>query len=210
VSNTPASNPPERASDESSVNAHADDPEPCCHRHCDASDEAFQVDVRWDEIVHSASAAISDGQIVEAARQAIESRGLRRGQLGVLITDDAHIHEINRRHLQHDYPTDVISFGYELEHDRVEGELVVSMDTARRVAEASHGDFVLELLLYVVHGSLHVAGMDDQAREDRAAMRRAEREVMRRLGFDLSVAEVDGAIAMSAQDSLSSQGGSER
>lgn len=123
--------------------------------------------------------------ICRAVRQAAQYRGFRRGNIGVLITDDETIHDINARHLSHDYPTDVISFGYTQADDLVEGELVASWDTALREAAEYGWSAVDELLLYVVHGTLHICGMDDQHEEDAKKMRIAERDVMQLLGIQL-------------------------
>ena len=121
--------------------------------------------------------------ICRAVRQAAQYRGYCRGSIGVLVTDDETIHEINARHLSHDYPTDVISFGYTQADDLVEGELVASWDTARREAVEYGWSATDELLLYVVHGTLHICGMDDQNDEDAKMMRTAERDVMQSLGI---------------------------
>jgi probable rRNA maturation factor len=86
--------------------------------------------------------------------------------------------------LGHDYPTDVISFAYSQETPVIEGELVVSVDTARQRAKDLGWSSRSELLLYVVHGVLHIAGMDDHDESDRVAMRAAEKRVMRKLGID--------------------------
>ncbi len=64
----------------------------------------IEVDIDTNDDLHAA--------ICRAVRQAAQYRGFGRGSIGVLITDDETIHEINARHLSHDYPTDVISFGY--------------------------------------------------------------------------------------------------
>ena len=134
--------------------------------------------------------------VIAAARH----RGGDLGEIGVRVTDDETIRQINVRHLRHDYPTDVISFPYELAPPVVEGELVVSVETAVREAESRSGDDGTdshrtvddggrwtardEFLLYVVHGTLHVAGMDDRDPADRAAMRRAEEAVLTSIGVD--------------------------
>lgn len=119
----------------------------------------------------------------DAVIAAAEHRGFRTGRIGVRVTDDATIHELNRKHMGHDYPTDVISFGYESRQQHVEGELVVSFDTARDRADEIGWPVSSELLLYVVHGVLHIAGMDDQDPEERRQMRRAEQEVLNQLGI---------------------------
>ncbi len=151
---------------------------------------------------------IDDGVDAPAGRREIRAaviaaaghRGCDRGEIGVRVTDDATIRQVNLRHLRHDYPTDVISFLYEFAPPLVEGELVVSAETATREAEAradrDGGDrdgaersgerwsACDELLLYVVHGTLHVTGMEDRDPADRAAMRRAEEAVLSSIGVD--------------------------
>ena len=122
-------------------------------------------------------------RIRAAVIAAASARGFHCGSLGVLVTDDQTIHQINRDHLAHDYPTDVISFAYSQQRPEVEGELVVSWDTAQREAADLGWPAINELLLYVVHGVLHVCGMDDQAPEARADMRRAERQVLSSIGI---------------------------
>lgn len=124
----------------------------------------------------------SKDRIRDAVRTAAAFRDCSQGEIGVAIVDDAQIHRLNLQHLEHDYPTDVISFPYGLAPPRVEGELVVSWDTAMREANEVGWDPDHELLLYVVHGTLHLVGMDDQRDTDRASMRLAERAVLEQLG----------------------------
>ncbi len=122
-------------------------------------------------------------RIKEAVWLAAEHRGFTIGEMGVRVTSDAVIREINSRHLQHDYDTDVISFGYDAVPPRIEGEIVVSIDTARRIAMEVGWPDEFELLLYVVHGTLHITGMDDLDDESRKEMRQSESAVMQRLGI---------------------------
>ncbi len=98
------------------------------------------------------------------------------------MTDDPTIQQINRRHLDHDYPTDVISFGYQSAAPQIAGELVVSMDTAYRQANQLGWDPINELMLYIVHGVLHLTGLDDLAPQQRSQMRTAEAAIMTQLG----------------------------
>ena len=122
-----------------------------------------------------------------AAIAAAASQGFTSGIIGVLITDDETIHQINREHLDHDYPTDVISFAYSKQSPRIEGELVASLDTAKREAAALEWSVLSELLLYVVHGSLHICGLEDSTDEQRIQMRHAEQRVLSELGIANSI-----------------------
>lgn len=129
----------------------------------------------WD---HSLASAIENAVAIAAGLQ-----GFTAGSIGVMVTDDDTIHQINRRHLDHDYPTDVISFTYQRSSSRVEGELVISLCTARRTAQELGWDWRHELLLYVVHGTLHICGLEDSTATQRAEMRARELEALDRLGI---------------------------
>jgi probable rRNA maturation factor len=102
-------------------------------------------------------------------------------EISLAAVDDAAIHELNRRHLGHDEPTDVLSFLLDSRETpdgtsrTLDGEIVVSAETAvRRAAEFSWSPHD-ELVLYVVHGLLHLAGYDDLTAADKRLMRRRER-----------------------------------
>jgi probable rRNA maturation factor len=133
------------------------------------------TDADWDAELESS--------IENAVTTAAKSSGFSLGRIGVMVTDDDTIHELNRRHLDHDYPTDVISFTYDRSGATVEGELVVSLCTARRSASELGWDWRYELLLYVVHGTLHICGLEDSSPADRAEMRSHEQAVLQRLGI---------------------------
>ena len=89
----------------------------------------------------------------------------------VLITRDAELQRLNREFLKKDYPTDVLSFRSEFE-DGFIGELAISLDRAKEQA-AEHGhDVNTELRILMLHGALHLMGMDHDS--DKGKMRRAE------------------------------------
>ena len=121
-------------------------------------------------------------KIRAAVRAAMSLGGFSSGEISVALVDDEAIHKINREFLQHDYPTDVISFPL----DESEGEIVVSTDTAWREAErlAFPGwTAEEEMFLYVIHGALHLAGFDDHEEEDLKEMRTAEVLCLRKIGI---------------------------
>lgn len=117
---------------------------------------------------------VDESRLEAAIRKISSDHGFHEGEVGIVIVDDSTIHQINRDHLQHDYPTDVISFVFTAEDGELEGEVIVSTDTALR--EASEGGWAAEdeLLLYVIHGMLHLVGMDDIEPHLRREMRIAE------------------------------------
>ncbi len=102
--------------------------------------------------------------------------------LSFALTDDAGIRTINAEMLDHDYATDVLSFPMN-EEPVLEGEVLISAETARREADRRGHPAYHELLLYAVHGVLHLVGYDDHGSAARRRMRRAERAALAALGI---------------------------
>jgi probable rRNA maturation factor len=119
--------------------------------------------------------------IVAAVREVLADHQVVEGDISVAIVDDATIRELNRRHLDHDYATDVLSFLLDRTGERLEGEVIVSADRARAVSPRYGWADTRELLLYVIHGTLHLVGYRDETSADRQEMRRQERHYLRAL-----------------------------
>ena len=106
--------------------------------------------------------------------------------VSVFLTDDKEIRKINRRFLKHDYATDVISFWFEAgqltgkESDHL-GDLVVSLETAKRVAKEMGILFREELARYLIHGTLHLLGYDDKRPGDKKVMHRRQEKILDQL-----------------------------
>jgi len=118
-----------------------------------------------------------DSRLRHAAQWVVERFQKQSLTASISVVDDATIQELNRRHLQHDWPTDVISFVFE-SGIRVNGEIIASWDTAQRLSPAAGWSSQDELVLYILHGLLHLVGLDDQQPTERAAMRAAEQEYL--------------------------------
>ena len=101
--------------------------------------------------------------------------GWQDGQISIAIVNDEQIHQVNRQYLKHDYPTDVISFDTTESDHFLEGEVIASADTAFEVASKNHWPASHELLLYIIHGMLHVIGLDDTTQAKSKQMRSEER-----------------------------------
>jgi rRNA maturation RNase YbeY len=112
--------------------------------------------------------------------------GLGASELSVSLVGDDEIRDLNRRYRQRDRPTDVLAFalreGAYPSVGNALGDVVISLDTARRQAGLRGGDLVDEVDRLLVHGILHLAGYDHEIspREERR-MRRKECEVRARL-----------------------------
>jgi len=127
-------------------------------------------------------ALVPDRALVEAVDAALRLGGRPGLEISVVVVDDPTLCELHRLWLDDPTPTDVISFDLGEDLDGPAGEVYVSLDCARRVATGLGLDPARELLLYVVHGVLHLCGFDDRRAEERKTMRAAERQVMALLG----------------------------
>lgn len=131
------------------------------------------------EIEYHVPCETDDSDRFRQAAEWIANRyDLKSLTVSISIVDDATIHRLNREHLDHDWPTDVISFVFDNEGGQVDGEIIASVDTAARLAQQAAWPTNDELLLYIIHGLLHLAGLDDINAEDRDKMRQAERECL--------------------------------
>lgn len=110
----------------------------------------------------------------------------RERPFDVLVTRDAELQRLNREFLGHDYPTDVLSFPSGA-RDGFLGELAISLDRAKAQAEEYGHDVNTELRILMLHGVLHLTGMDHE--KDRGAMRRAETKWRRVLGLPAGLIE---------------------
>ena len=122
-------------------------------------------------------------RLTSAAREILEELGPPHCQLSIAVVDNPSIHTLNRQYLQHDYATDVLSFLLEDDEHHLEGEVVVSAEMAVQQCDRFGWTAGDELLLYVIHGVLHLVGLDDHDEEARAKMRAAERTFLARFGL---------------------------
>lgn len=139
---------------------------------------AFEIDLRNDQ----AFLVVDPSAVRHAVAVALHAEQIPSAVISITIVDNPTIHRLNREYLQHDYPTDVISFALET-NPTIEGEIIASGEMACQMAIECGWDASNELLLYVVHGLLHLCGYDDLTPEDQAVMRQREREILGLLGI---------------------------
>lgn len=101
----------------------------------------------------------------------------RLGDIGYMFVDDEKILEVNREYLGHDYYTDVITFDYD-EDDVVIGDIVISLDTVRSNAELFGKEYDDELHRVIIHGILHLCGINDKGPGEREIMEAAENKAL--------------------------------
>lgn len=106
--------------------------------------------------------------------------GKRVGEVGYMFVDDEKILEVNREYLGHDYYTDIITFDYD-EGDVINGDIVISLDTVRSNAEQLGKPYDEELHRVIIHGILHLCGINDKGKGEREMMEAAENRALQLL-----------------------------
>lgn len=99
------------------------------------------------------------------------------GEVGYMFVDDEKILEVNREYLGHDYYTDVITFDYD-EANVVSGDIVISLDTVRSNAELFGKSYDEEFYRVLIHGILHLCGINDKGPGEREVMEAAENKAL--------------------------------
>ena len=117
-----------------------------------------------------------------AVRSVLRDAGLRKARISVAVVNDATIARLNWQYLRHRGPADVLSFLLD-QSDGLEGEVVVGAETALRAAPRYGWPPHDELLLYVIHGALHLVGHDDANPVVRGKMQGRETAVLEKLGI---------------------------
>jgi probable rRNA maturation factor len=130
-------------------------------------------------------------RLEDAVRTVLVEAAVASAQISLAVVDDATIRRLHREYLAADEATDVLSFLLDRSGDYLEGEVIVSAQTARRAAVRFGWPPEDELLLYVIHGTLHLVGYRDATPAERAEIRRRERTCLGRLGVEARYEESD-------------------
>ena len=135
------------------------------------------------EIADQQRLKVDTDPLIEIASAILADHGVSQGELSIALVDDPTIRDLNKQYLNHDWETDVISFVLDEGESWLAGQLIVSTDTASRVAEEIDSTFESELALYVAHGTLHLVGFDDIEDEAAEDMRAAERKYLQQFSI---------------------------
>ncbi len=120
----------------------------------------------------------------EIARAVLEGEAVADYEISLAFVDNSTIHRLNKQYLDHDEPTDVLTFPYSNSGaKKLEGELILGVEVAKEQAAERGHDVQIELALYVIHGLLHLCGFDDKSPQDEAEMRGRERHYLAQLGL---------------------------
>lgn len=113
------------------------------------------------------------GRLTAWVEAVAAAHGRRVGRLSYLFCDDEYILATNRQFLQHDYYTDIITFDYSTSR-RISGDMVISLDTVKSNAEQGGVGESDELCRVVIHGVLHLCGINDKGPGEREIMEQHE------------------------------------
>jgi probable rRNA maturation factor len=127
-------------------------------------------------------------QLKTAVGYVIDRAQINDATINIAIVENQRIRQLNRQFLQHDHATDVLSFRLSADNEPLEGEIIVNAEMAIQESSAYRWTSHQELLLYAIHGALHLVGFDDATAAQRAVMRRQEHAVLCALGIDREAA----------------------
>ena len=120
---------------------------------------------------------IKKRETTEWVKQVAANHGKKVGEIAYIFCSDEKILEVNRQYLEHDYYTDIITFDY-TEGNRISGDLFISLDTVRTNAEQFDQPYERELHRVIIHGILHLCGINDKGPGEREIMEAEENKAL--------------------------------
>ncbi len=102
------------------------------------------------------------------------------GDVSYIFCSDEKILEINKEYLKHDYYTDIITFDY-TDEDVISGDIFISLDTVQTNAKEFNTDYLEELHRIIIHGILHLCGINDKGPGEREYMTECENKALQLL-----------------------------
>jgi probable rRNA maturation factor len=128
---------------------------------------------------HQRAHRVATARLRSAVRRVLVHEGIRDGHIDLALVDDRTIRSVHREFLNLDTPTDVLTFPLHEAGEPLSGQIVVSVETALREARRRGLSVADEVLLYVIHGVLHLCGYDDHMPGDARRMRRRQQHFLR-------------------------------
>jgi probable rRNA maturation factor len=123
---------------------------------------------------------IRKGNIKNWIKRVAASYGKTIGEVNYLFCTDDKILEVNTQYLSHDFYTDIITFDYS-EGDKISGDIIISLETVRTNSQKYNTDFTEELHRVIIHGILHMCGIDDKSETASLNMRKAENQALEQI-----------------------------
>ncbi|HHV86537.1 MAG TPA: rRNA maturation RNase YbeY [Petrimonas sp.] len=107
----------------------------------------------------------------------VDGYGKKIGEVNYLFCTDEKILEVNNQYLSHDFYTDIITFDYS-EGNKISGDIFISLETVGTNSQKYNTNFMEELHRVIIHGILHLCGIDDKSEVDSRKMREAENRAL--------------------------------
>ena len=104
------------------------------------------------------------------------------GEISYLFCDDEKILEVNQEYLNHDFFTDIITFDYS-EENTISGDIIISLQTVESNSQMYKTEYTEELHRVIIHGILHLCGLNDLTDDEGKTMREAEDEALEMLSI---------------------------
>lgn len=120
---------------------------------------------------------IKDEEVNNWIKAVAETYGKKAGDISYIFCSDKKILEVNRQYLQHDYYTDIITFDY-TSGNKISGDLFISLDTVKTNSEAFNTPYNEELHRTIIHGILHLCGINDKGPGEREIMEANENKAL--------------------------------
>lgn len=121
--------------------------------------------------------AISQERVTSWIKEVAALHHKKVGEIAYIFCSDEKILEVNRTYLQHDYYTDIITFDY-TEKDKISGDLFISLETVATNAQQFQSSYDQELHRVIIHGILHLCGINDKGPGEREIMEAAENQAL--------------------------------
>lgn len=121
--------------------------------------------------------AIKKRETTAWIKEVAATYGMKTGDIAYIFCSDEKILEVNKQYLQHDYYTDIITFDY-TEKDVISGDIFISLDTVKSNSLQFGTDYTEELYRIIIHGILHLCGINDKGPGEREIMTEKENEAL--------------------------------
>ena len=122
-------------------------------------------------------ASFNKTTVTEWLNSCIQDLDYKTGEISIIFCSDDYLLDINKKYLNHDYFTDIITFNYN-ENNTIIGDLFISIDRVKENAKELKVDFNNELFRVIIHGVLHLCGYNDKTQDQQKEIRAKEDEFL--------------------------------
>ena len=122
-------------------------------------------------------ASFNKTTVTEWLNSCIQDLDYKTGEISIIFCSDDYLLDINKKYLNHDYFTDIITFNYN-ENNTIIGDLFISIDRVKENAKELKVDFNNELYRVIIHGVLHLCGYNDKTQDQQKEIRTKEDEYL--------------------------------